>query len=145
MYYTSEPTYSSTNHSPRTLSYWKITLYFICFYVFYIKYSRKWFITEMSSLIILQGEPWVFMNRKIYHIYNFSCSRSPDLSPVDVYLWRHSKAMVYQVRIQDFNNFKGCITNAIKSTSSTLLMEVHQHLKTLINMFFWNKGKHRAH
>ena len=49
-------------------------------------------------------------------------SRSPDLSPLDFYLWGHLKAMVYQKKIRNINHLMERITNAITSITSTVLM-----------------------
>ena len=70
---------------------------------------RQYLDHQYSEVWIGQGHPveWLL--------------RSPDLSPLDFYFWGHLKAMVYQVKIQDLNHCKGCITNTI----STVLMHVH--------------------
>ena len=71
--------------------------------------------------------------------------RSPDLSPLDFYLWRHLKFMVYQVKIQDINHLKERITDAIRSIPSNVLMRVHQQWETRVNMCFENNGNHIEH
>jgi len=38
--------------------------------------------------------------------------RSPDLTPFDVYLWGHLKAMEYQVKTENMDHLKGRITDA---------------------------------
>ena len=67
---------------------------------------------------------------------------SPDLSPLDFYLWGHLKAVVYQVKIRDINHLKERITNAITSITSQVLMRVHQQWETRIKMCFRNNGNH---
>ena len=71
--------------------------------------------------------------------------RSPDLSPLDFYLWGHLKFMVYQVKIQDINHLKERITDAIRSIPSNVLMRVHQQWETRVNMCFENNGNHIEH
>ncbi|CAM1324679.1 Uncharacterised protein r2_g3343 [Pycnogonum litorale] len=71
--------------------------------------------------------------------------RSPDLSPLDFYLWGHLKAMVYQVKIRDINHLKERIINAITSITSTVLMRVHQQWKIRINLCIQNNGTHIEH
>jgi len=38
---------------------------------------------------------------------------SPDLTPLDFYLWGHLKAMLYQVKLQNMNHVKECIRDAL--------------------------------
>jgi hypothetical protein len=38
--------------------------------------------------------------------------RSPNLTILDFYLWRHLKAMVYQVKIQNIKHLNDCIRDA---------------------------------
>ena len=71
--------------------------------------------------------------------------RSPDLSPLDFYLWGHLKFMVYQVKIQDINHLKERITDAIRSIPSNVLMRVHQQWETRVNMCFENNGNYIEH
>ena len=61
-------------------------------------------------------------------------TRSPNLSFLDCYLWKHLKAMMHQVKIQDINHLKEHITNAITSITLTVLTRVHQQWKIRINM-----------
>ena len=71
--------------------------------------------------------------------------RSPNLSPLDFYLWGHLKFMVYQVKIQDINHLKERITDAIRSIPSNVLIRVHQQWETRVNMCFENNGNHIEH
>jgi hypothetical protein len=41
--------------------------------------------------------------------------RSPDLSPLDFYLWGHLKAMVYQEKIRNMNHLKESIRMGFQS------------------------------
>lgn len=71
--------------------------------------------------------------------------RSPDLTPLDFYLWGHLKAMVYQEKIQNTNHLKERIMNAITSITPAVLIHVLQQWRIRIEMCFQNNGSHVEH
>uniref|UniRef100_A0A803JU31 Tc1-like transposase DDE domain-containing protein n=1 Tax=Xenopus tropicalis TaxID=8364 RepID=A0A803JU31_XENTR len=50
--------------------------------------------------------------------------RSPDLTPLDFYLWGHLKAIVYAVKIRDVQHLKLWILEACASISPAVLLSV---------------------
>ena len=50
--------------------------------------------------------------------------RSPDLPPLDFYLWGHLKVMVYQESMRDLNHMKDCIINLFAQISKDELLRV---------------------
>ena len=70
---------------------------------------------------------------------------SSDHSPLDFSLWGHLKAIVYQVKIQNINQLKQRITNAITSINPYVLEHFLQQWRTLIEMCFQRSGSHVEH
>ncbi|GBL96142.1 hypothetical protein AVEN_104363-1 [Araneus ventricosus] len=54
--------------------------------------------------------------------------RSPDLTPLDFYLWGNVKQHVYSERINNFNNLKQRITDVIHSVAPDVLIRVWEEL-----------------
>jgi hypothetical protein len=71
--------------------------------------------------------------------------RSPDLSPLDFYLWEHLKAEVYQEKIRHMNHPKERIRNALMRISPDVLTRVHHECEKLIHMCFQSNDNHVEH
>ncbi|GBN73420.1 hypothetical protein AVEN_127760-1 [Araneus ventricosus] len=54
--------------------------------------------------------------------------RSPDLTPLDFYLWGYVKQHVYSERINDINHLKQRITDVIHSVTPDVLTRVWEKL-----------------
>lgn len=67
---------------------------------------------------------------------------SADPTPLDFYLWEHLKVMVYLVKIQNINNLKQRITNAITSINPERLEYVLQQWRTPSEMCFQHNDSH---
>ena len=68
--------------------------------------------------------------------------RSPDLTPLDFYLWGHLKAMVYQESIRNVNHLKDRIINSFAQISPDVLLRVHSEWVKRIMMCIQNNGGH---
>ncbi|GBN48540.1 hypothetical protein AVEN_14165-1 [Araneus ventricosus] len=51
-------------------------------------------------------------------------SRSPDITPLDFYLWGYVKQHVYSERINDINNLEQRVTDGIHSVTPDVLTSV---------------------
>jgi hypothetical protein len=64
--------------------------------------------------------------------------RSPDLTPLDFFLWGYIKDLVYQTKVQDVAELRRRITAACETVTPVMLQEVEYHL----NIFWATKGAH---
>ena len=68
--------------------------------------------------------------------------RSPDLTPLDFFLWGYVKDLVYQVRINDLAHLKTRITNAINSVTPEMLGRVWQEWEYRLDICRATNGSH---
>ncbi|GBM99304.1 hypothetical protein AVEN_258405-1 [Araneus ventricosus] len=54
--------------------------------------------------------------------------RSPDIAPLDFYLWDYVKQHVYSERINDINHLNQRITDVIRSVTPDVLIRVWEEL-----------------
>ena len=54
----------------------------------------------------------------------FLAERSPDLTPLDLFAWGHTKARVYKVKIKDFQHLRGRISAAARTITPAMLQRV---------------------
>ncbi|CAF1581905.1 unnamed protein product [Rotaria sp. Silwood1] len=71
--------------------------------------------------------------------------RSPDLTPLDFYLWGHLKNNVYQSPIKDLDELKTRIHNEIKSISKTTLSNVFSNIIKRMELCISVDGDHFEH
>jgi hypothetical protein len=67
--------------------------------------------------------------------------RSPDLTPLEFYLWAHLKAMVYQVKIQNVDNLKERIRDACARTTPDVLKRVRHEWERHMSMCYQCNGR----
>ena len=68
--------------------------------------------------------------------------RSPDLTPLDFYLWDHLKNFVYRSPIKDLNELKMKIQNEIKSISKDTLYNVFENISKRMKSCIEVEGSH---
>jgi hypothetical protein len=68
--------------------------------------------------------------------------RSPDLTPLDFFLWGHLKNIVYQSPIKDLNELKMKIKNEIKSISKDTLYNVFENISKRMKLCIEVEGNH---
>ncbi|XP_049937387.1 uncharacterized protein LOC126412052 [Schistocerca serialis cubense] len=68
--------------------------------------------------------------------------RSPDLTPLDFYLWGHVKALVYSVKIRDLHNLKQRIVDACGQIQPDVLVKVHQDWVRRMALTIQHNGQH---
>lgn len=71
--------------------------------------------------------------------------RSPDLTPLDFYLWGHLKAVVYAERIRDRGHLQDRIRAACMSVSAETLTLVRQEWEKRMHMCIACHGEHIEH
>ncbi|XP_075710450.1 uncharacterized protein LOC142743511 isoform X2 [Rhinoderma darwinii] len=71
--------------------------------------------------------------------------RSPDLTPLDFYLWGHLKAIVYAVKIRDVQQLKLRILEACASISSAVLLSVCEEWEKRVALTIQHNGQHFEH
>jgi hypothetical protein len=47
-------------------------------------------------------------------------AQSPDLNPLDCYVWRHLKSAVYAIAVSDLHDMQQKIQNGLEMTCTTL-------------------------
>uniref|UniRef100_A0AAR2JP33 Transposase Tc1-like domain-containing protein n=4 Tax=Pygocentrus nattereri TaxID=42514 RepID=A0AAR2JP33_PYGNA len=67
--------------------------------------------------------------------------RSPDLTPLDFYLWGHVKAIVYAVKIRDLQHLKLRILEACASISSAVLLSVCEEWEKRVALTIQHNGQ----
>ncbi|GBN32737.1 hypothetical protein AVEN_68516-1 [Araneus ventricosus] len=69
-------------------------------------------------------------------------SRSPDITPLDFYLWGHVKQHVYSERINCINHLKQRITDVIHSVTPDFLTRVWEELGYYLDVCRATNGAH---
>jgi transposase len=59
--------------------------------------------------------------------------RSPDLTPLDFFLWGHVKTNVYKTKVQDIDDLKARITQEIKTIKTETLHNVFSEISKRMN------------
>uniref|UniRef100_A0A669B5E7 DUF4817 domain-containing protein n=1 Tax=Oreochromis niloticus TaxID=8128 RepID=A0A669B5E7_ORENI len=68
--------------------------------------------------------------------------RSPDLTPLDFYLWGHLKAIVYGVKIRDVQHLKLWILDACAGISPAVLLSVCEEWEKRVALTIQHNGQH---
>ncbi|GBO37774.1 hypothetical protein AVEN_151048-1 [Araneus ventricosus] len=68
--------------------------------------------------------------------------RSPDITPLDFYLWGYVKQHVYSERINDINHLKQRITDVIHSVTPDVLTHVWEVLDYRLDVCRATNGAH---
>ena len=68
--------------------------------------------------------------------------RSPDLTPLDFFLWGHVKNLVYQEKIRDIDHLKTRILDAINSVTPDMLKQVWRQLDYRLEICRATDGSH---
>ena len=69
-------------------------------------------------------------------------ARSPDLTPLDFFLWGYVKQKVYQQNIKDLNDLRQSITVTINSIKPDVLKRVFSEISKRLNLVIINNGGH---
>ena len=69
-------------------------------------------------------------------------ARSPDLTPLDFFLWGYMKTKVFKTPVRDVNDLKERIRAAIRSVRPQMLVNTWRELKERLERLQVNGGKH---
>jgi len=69
-------------------------------------------------------------------------ARSPDLTPLDFFLWGYVKQKVYQHNIKSLNDLRETITNTINSINPDVLYNVFSEISKRMRLVIDNYGRH---
>ncbi len=69
-------------------------------------------------------------------------ARSPDLTPLDFFLWGYVKDMVYVTPVPSLEDLKDRITTACASITAEMLADVRQTLMKRIRLCYAADGQH---
>ena len=72
-------------------------------------------------------------------------ARSPDLTPLDFFLWGYVKDKVYSTRVPNVTQLKRRITSAIRSVHAEVLENVWKNLDERLNEVVRQNGGHIEH
>jgi hypothetical protein len=67
---------------------------------------------------------------------------SPDLTPMDSFLWGYVKNTVYQVKINDLQHLKTCIRDAVAMVTLNSLQATSNEVEYCLNICHATKGAH---
>ena len=68
--------------------------------------------------------------------------RSPDLTPMDFYLWGHLKSIMYQKKIRNMDHLKRRITAACKQITGATMKHRRQNWLERLSFCLDMKGRH---
>lgn len=72
-------------------------------------------------------------------------ARSPDLSPLDFFLWGYIKHLVYQEQPKDLEDLRARIKNAFSTITPEMLKKVHFDLLYRLHLCLAAEGEHIEH
>lgn len=68
--------------------------------------------------------------------------RSPDITPLDFFLWGYVKDIVYKTQVQDINDLRNRITGAIATIDEAMLRRTWRELDFRLDLLFASNGDH---
>ncbi|GBN69489.1 hypothetical protein AVEN_70699-1 [Araneus ventricosus] len=71
--------------------------------------------------------------------------RSPDLNPLDFFLWEYIKQRVHGTPPTTLQELRNCITDACASVSSAMLYNVQREVHSRVQMCIVAEGHHFEH
>ena len=68
--------------------------------------------------------------------------RSPDITPLDFFLWRHVKDKVFSTPVPDITNLKARITDAFATITEHMLESTWREIEYRLDVLRATKGAH---
>jgi len=68
--------------------------------------------------------------------------RSPDITPLDIFLWRYVKDKVFSTPVPDITNLKARITDAFATVTEDMLENTRRELDYRLDVLLATKGAH---
>lgn len=72
-------------------------------------------------------------------------ARSPDLTPLDFFLWGHIKSVVYKTQPDDIEDLKRRITEASRAIPEEVFQNVREEFENRLYFCLENNGEHFEH
>ena len=69
-------------------------------------------------------------------------ARSPDITPLDFFLWGYVKTNVFKSEIKDIDDLKTKIIEAVASVRPQMLANTWKEVKSRLEMLAENGGRH---
>ena len=69
-------------------------------------------------------------------------ARSPDITPLDFFLWGYVKTNVFKSEIKDIDDLKTKITEAVASVRPEMLVKTWTEVKSRLEMLAENGERH---
>ena len=69
-------------------------------------------------------------------------SRSPDITPVNFFLWDYVKDIVYRTKVRDITDLKQRIPNAIATIDEDMLQQTWQEIEYRLDVLRLTNGAH---
>lgn len=107
--------------------------------MFYVLQSHYQFLNLISGIMLIKDS--LNISRSLDWIPWSSCS--PDLTPVDLFLWGYVKDILYWTSIQDINDLKQKITDAIATVDDATLERTWQEIEHHLDVLLATNGAHR--
>ena len=77
---------------------------------------------------------------------NINCpARSPDLTPMDFFVWGFIKSKVYDRNYQNFDELKGVITTAFGLITEEMVVSTLTNLQKRLKLVVERSGRHVEH
>ena len=68
--------------------------------------------------------------------------RSPDITPLDFFLWGYVKDIVYRTKVRDITDSKQRISNAIDTINEAMLQRTWQEIEYRLDVLRVTNGAH---
>ena len=68
--------------------------------------------------------------------------RSPDITPLDFFLWGYVKDIVYRIKVRDITDLKQRISNAIATIDEVMFQRTWQEIEYRLDVLRVTKGAH---
>ena len=68
--------------------------------------------------------------------------RSPDMTPLDFFLWGHIKSNIYKTNVRDLDDLKSRISQEILAIKKETLYNVFLEIEKRLNFVFQSKAIH---
>jgi hypothetical protein len=69
-------------------------------------------------------------------------TRSPDLTPLDIFLWCYEKNIVYQVKISSRQQLKACMRDTVATITPNMLQATWSEIEYCLDICHATKGAH---
>jgi hypothetical protein len=106
---------------------------------FFFHVWLRWMRRHISAIMlrIIWTERWIGRSGPIAWP-----PRSPDLTPLDIFLWSYVQNIVYQVKINDLQHLKARIRDAVAMVTPNMAQAKWNEVEYCLDIFHATKGTH---